>query len=772
MILSYRILLSFLGLSICALGIGNPIHEHIWVPLFAGLLLFLHQRNAIEVPGKHRLWLLLFGIWWIGLLIPFSTEWLPYVQNDLGEYRHTLHQFLEKDTTPIALFPTIHLLTGSILLTLYLLYQWLYTNWNQTLIQQYLWVFSLLFLGIGLIQQGFGIFKIFGFIDIPTELRSPFFGSFINGNHAGYWLVCGLYLHHFAKLPSLWHWLGMIAYGVGLWLCDSRGAWALGLFALIWLYGPPWLMIGMGTATLLGCGLLWANGDIYLDDLSHGRWQMWLDALQLSPWSWITGLGFGGFSEAFGLVKTTPEYIQSQHLHMEYLEWFLQTGIIGSLFFLLIVPKCIKNIFRQLSQHKWKLQTPWIGIVTTFGLASGIDFPLQLNALAMIGCIALVGMQKDLPIESTTTTDSTNRTATTILLAILFCSTALPLLSSMYAHPQLHTSTLNKKWLTSQPLHPTALERHLWEQVRGLPTDASDSLLLSPTLEINLEIVSLGEMIVTHANTYRSNIEAQRLLARWYRRLGHYNDACRVWQRVWTLETPVLSTKNTWLAEGLACDPNLWLVVSTLPDDVDILLASAQLLIQQGNKETTQFLLERAVELETPPWRSGLLMTQWLLQQQTFDRAWTIHRSITKPSTATTTEECAYLKNNAWLGVHFQIENTSRVFEELLDRCGQKAHWQNQRLFSGLIEGRTDITKEFEQQKTEDEASLYWRHLYHAYTLQQNSIEACRWIRFGFQQGKEVSQEDIQRCSRHKLPSGVSQWILFTPSEIDKRIQP
>lgn len=771
MTLSYRILLSFLGLSICALGIGNPLHEHIWVPLFAGLLLFLHQRNALDLPRKHLPWLLLFCLWWMALLIPIPTEWLPHWQNDLGEYRHTLHQFLGQHTTPTALFPMVHLLTGSILILLYVLYQWLHTNWQQTIVQRYLWLFSLLFLGFGLVQHGLGLSKIFGFIHVPTELRSPFFGSFINGNHAGYWLVCGLYLHHFAKLPSLWHWLGMIGYGVGLWLCDSRGAWALGLFALIWLYGPHWLMIGVVISALLGGGLLWTNDGTYLDNLSHGRWQMWIDALQLSEWSWSTGLGFGGFSEAFGLVKTTPEYIQSQHLHMEYLEWFIQTGIIGSLIFLSIVSKYTQTIFRQLSQNKWQLQTPWIGIVTTFALASCIDFPLQLNALAIIGCMALVGMQKDTQIESTFPTVPPNKTPTFILLSVFLCSTALPLFSPIYSHAKLHTSTLNQEWLSSQPLHPTALERDLWEQVRALPTDATDPLLFSSDLGTDSEIASLGEMIEVHANTYRSNIEAQRLLARWYRRMGNYNDSCRVWQRVWTLETSVLSTKNTWLTEGLACDPNLWLVVSTLPNDVDILLASAQLLIQQGNKGTTQFLLERAVELETPPWRSGLLMTQWLIQQQTFERAWTIHRSLSKPSTATPTEECAFLKNTAWLGVHFQIEKTSQVFEELLAKCGEKAHWQNQRLFSGLIEGRADITKEFEQME-DVEASLYWQHLYHAYTIQQNSLEACRWIRFGFQQGKEVNQADIQNCSRHKSPSPVSKWQLFTPSEIDKRLQP
>ena len=63
---------------------------------------------------------------------------------------------------------------------------------------------------------------------------------------------------------------------------------------------------------------------------------MWIDSIKLLDWSWLLGTGFGGFSAAYPMVKSTPEYIQSSHLHMEYMEWFIHTGLFG-LFLLLRV---------------------------------------------------------------------------------------------------------------------------------------------------------------------------------------------------------------------------------------------------------------------------------------------------------------------------------------------------------------------------------------------------------------------------------------------------
>ena len=83
---------------------------------------------------------------------------------------------------------------------------------------------------------------------------------------------------------------------------------------------------------------------------------------------------------------------------------------------------------------------------------------------------------------------------------------------------------------------------------------------------------------------------------------GSYNDSCRIWQRVWSLEKAVLADKRDWMKEGLACDPNLWMVLTTLPDDVELLLEARQNPQFSKAVSSHSILSQSAYELrETPP---------------------------------------------------------------------------------------------------------------------------------------------------------------------------
>jgi hypothetical protein len=242
------------------------------------------------------------------------------------------------------------------------------------------------------------------------------------------------------------------------------------------------------------------------------------------------------------------------------------------------------------------------------------------------------------------------------------------------------------------------------------------------------------------------------------------------------LETPVLSDKNTWLAEGLACDPNIWLVLSTLPDDVDILLEAAKLLNIQRQAQATRFALERAFELETPPTRSAIQLTQWFIQQKDYKRAWALHQDTDlslETTHLTNAQHCAQLKNAGELGLHFNIKNTHIVFKQLLQNCGRKPHWQNQMWFSALKEGYQ--TEEVEQhlQQNPTERLLFWKYLAHAYVLQQNPLQACTWMQFGFHKGKQLlSKYDITRCAAGKTPKPISKWTVVTAEMVDGMVKP
>ena len=659
----------------------------------------------------------------------------------------------------IALRPSLHLYNGATVILLYILYLQLRTHVQKP--NRIVANTILIFAGFGIAQYNLGVETIYGWIEVPNELRSPFFASFINGNHAAYFMVCGLFLVHSVYKGTV-QWCCQLLLCLGIVICESRGGLSLSVLSLLWLYLPQYRWKTVSAAIVVGLGTL-----LMLDPvtLTHGRWLMWRDSLHIFDWSWLLGIGFGGFSAAYPMIKSTPEYIQSSHLHMEYIEWLIHTGIFG----LILVCKICLSLFKGY-YCKGILSNPWFGIIAVLMCASLVDFPLQLNSMAVLFVLALsqVTPGSTLTPKSGTGTRLLPITSGSILLLTLIGPVLVPIWT-----PSPSTAATDS-YLQSNPLNPTILEQHLWTETQSIQTDPNDPLLFS-TVNTNHQdtIERLHPVIVQHAHFYQSNIEAQRLLARWYRRLGSYNDSCRVWQRVWSLETAVLSTKRDWMKEGLACDPNLWLVLTTLPDDVELLLEAARLLNTQGQHQATRFCLERAYELELPPYSSALQLTRWLIEQQEWARAWTLYRTILSPQHVTTAERCSHLKIEAELGLHFNIIQTTDVYNELNTKCGQKAYWTNRQWISGLKQGHADAIQAVEQYiKTHpDTLERFWELLVQAHTLNQNVEGACYWVEQAFHKDLNPDNDTLQSCAQKELPSLNPQWRQTTPEEVDQQLQ-
>ena len=780
MLKSTHIVLFFWCLSILALGVGNPQLEMWWVPTTAFLLSILCWIERIQIPTDHRIWIAVYILWWLGMLIPLPIESLSVIQYGLGEYRGVLHDMIQSPTGTIALNPTLHLLNGGTPLLLYGFVLWSAQQRDAALLTRSILGITIGFVLLGLLQHLLEVQSIYGWITVPAEQRSPFFGSFINGNHAGYFVVCGLFVNRgvYTSKSTPLHWLNLVLLWTALYICQSRGAIGLGIVSMVWLYKPK-LLSTLGSGLIVGSiliGIFWIE-HIDINSWTHGRLDMWHDALSLTPWSWMFGLGFGGFSDAFPLVKSTPEYIHSTHLHMDYLEWLFHTGLLG----LALIIRVGVGLFKASIHRKQHQNQTWLGIILILGLASLVDFPLQLNALALLFALAL-GQLFSVPNNTVSPSIAQPSISPEALqLPILTIGVGLLVLLLPFMHPRYslpNESESHEERLRSHTLNSTLLENVLWSQISSIPTDTSDRLLFTqPIIEPHASTIgSLHPTIIQHAHFYKSNIEAQRLLARWFRKLGDYNESCRIWQHVWSLETPILSDKNTWLAEGLACDPNIWLVLSTLPEDVDILLEAAKLLNAQHQSQATRFALERAFEVENPPIRSSIQLTQWFIQQKDFKRAWTLHQSTNTSIHATSltnAQHCAQLKNAGELGLHFNIKDTHLVFEQLLQSCGRKPHWKNQFWFSALKEGSQ--TEEVEQhlQNNPTEKLLFWKYLVHAYILQQNPVQACTWMQFGFHKGKHtLSEYDVTRCASGKTPKPISKWTVVTTEIVDGMVKP
>ena len=186
----------------------------------------------------------------------------------------------------IALRPSIHLYSGATLILLYFLFLQIRAKKFQMALP--IVNVILIFSGFGLLQYLLGLESIYGIISVPRELRSPFFGSFINGNHAAYFMVCGVFLVH-----SVYK--GILQYGcqtlllISIVLCESRGAMSLTFVSLVWLYAPKYRLLTLISTIAVGITVT-STTDLAL--LTHGRWDMWLDSIQLARlgvaiWYWL-----------------------------------------------------------------------------------------------------------------------------------------------------------------------------------------------------------------------------------------------------------------------------------------------------------------------------------------------------------------------------------------------------------------------------------------------------------------------------------------------------
>lgn len=753
-------ILAFWILSIVTLGAGNPVVERWWVPSLAILVSLELSKRSVQIPASHKPWFFGFCLWWLVLLLPVPDSILLFLQGGLGEYRLLLTENLDSISSTIALRPSLHFYNGATIILLYVLYLQLTNRTENTTV--FAAKTSVLFACFGIVQHHLGVEMIYGLIEVPAELRSPFFASFINGNHAAYFMVCGLFLVHSVYKSAIQ--IGcQIILCVGIVLCESRGGLSLGALSLLWLYLPRYRALTLLSAL---CTALGTIAVLDLTTLTHGRWLMWNDALHILDWSWLLGIGFGGFSAAYPMIKSTPEYIQSSHLHMEYLEWILHTGIFG-LFIL-----CRFGLGLVKGYSKETQSNPWFGIVAVLMCASCVDFPLQLNAMALLFVLAIsqIVPRSVMIAKSPSDTRVLLIISGVLILLTLGGPTIVPSLAPNSSQP-----STTERLVQTNPLDPTVLEQHLWNQVQSIQTDSKDPLQFSPLHVPSHDetIERLNTVIVQHAHFYQSNIEAQRLLARWYRRLGSYNDACRVWKRVWSLETAILANKRDWMKEGLACDPNLWMVLTTLPDDVELLLEAARLLNAQQQHQATRFCLERAYEIEEPPYKSALQLTRWLIEQKNWTRAWTLHRTVSMPQSPTSAEYCSYLKNKGDLGLQFNIIQTGTVYKELNSRCGTKAYWTNRQWISGLKEGQTEVIQSVEQHiETHPEGiGQFWELLVQAYTLNQNVDGACHWVEQAFHNDLAPGNDALQACSQKQLPLLKPQWSLTTPEQVDQRLQ-
>lgn len=719
-----------------------------WLRLLSVWMLMLVcwlERPQIKTTKSINILIGVATSWWLLLLFPLPLSFHSFLIPEIASIRNPIATFVQLHNIPLAIDPSIHMVDGVSLM----LFTWILLS-SRTLDVQH-WINFLCITGISLVWIGW-IHKflhaeqIFGLLPIPTEMRSPYFAPFINGNHAGY-LFCALIpcaVRFQSRLTIrvlfLFHFLLAIS------MTESRGAIGLGLLMLLLELPIPSFVLTL-TAILMA-SIVWYTAPS-LHAITHGRIELWQDAISALYMAMPFGTGFGGFSDIYSIVKSTPQYSHSSHAHQEYLEWFISTGILGLLLPLMGLVMWLKRLPNTLTEN----HTPFKRILLVFALAGFVDFPLQLNALLLMSTIAL---------------------------KILLQDRAVIMEGTVYGHRMLLLpSTLGMittiLWLTNTPFGMPLTSDPVDIQVRKeILNETKVTQFLMVHIEADPTAPGLDNLVKLHATHHPTNIETQKTLARWYQSTDQFEDSCKVWNGIWSLETPILSDKLDLVPEALACDNNLWNAVIALPDDVEILVRAYQTLLAQNLEDAALFCLQRAHDIKNTSPLGSLHFIQWLIESEDWKRAWLEHNSLRLRAETSKSQQCLYLKNAAKLGFHFSLDQNPEQFKTLLNTCGQASHWKRRLVMAELKMGNKSAIKtatDWIQTNPKDILNL-WKFLAHAEQVNGDTNAACQWVQLAFHNNpNRIPTDMIQRCAQHEPPFKKEIWKIQSKNDINKSIQ-
>jgi len=147
---------------------------------------------------------------------------------------------------------------------------------------------------------------------------------------------------------------------------------------LIWLM---FLMLLVFIADMLSTRLINLDSDI------NSRMSIWATSTYIAKEFWLTGVGSGNFQFIYPVYDNGLIAARVEHAHNDYLELFVEQGIIGVSLLTLIVSVCIRNIIKQIRLSK-NLRRNAYSIAALAGIASFIfhstvDFSYHIPANAV-----------------------------------------------------------------------------------------------------------------------------------------------------------------------------------------------------------------------------------------------------------------------------------------------------------------------------------------------------------------------------------------------------
>ena len=472
---------------------------------------------------------------------------------------------------------------------------------------------------LGIAQRLTGATAIFWISDVPSFMRTPFFGSLVNPNHTGILLAAslplGIWLTRQQGADRLLGMLSILAAIAGVLLAGSRGAVTSAICAgglLLVLTGGRrglYVLLLVGGAVLIGMLLVgpqqamwWISLRIIPEDhfqsLTSQRVGIWRDTLRLIAAAPLLGTGTGSFEDAYQIFKQLPHYSSVTYAHNEPLQAIAEQGGLGGMLWIgtLSLPAglTLRRCLSLQGTARWRAAA-LLSALTALLVGSLFDFPLRIGALA-----ALTAMLSGAQLAGGPPM-SARRWRLTRLSAVGCGGIAmvLGLLALSQPNPDTQTAAAEalqdsdpaaaaagyQRVLAAAPLHHRALLR--WGRLRWLngDTDGAETVLAASSV------------------AYPTLPWPWLALARLRGSLGDTDGALVAWRAMLSCNLPDNDDASTWVAAALAeGDDPAQAALAAIPERADRLQLAAKTLTQlhddPKSRAVAEGLYHRAIALE------------------------------------------------------------------------------------------------------------------------------------------------------------------------------
>lgn len=239
------------------------------------------------------------------------------------------------------------------------------------------------------------------FGSIPMKIGGGFAAPFIDRNHFGSFLLLGVPLVVDWAADDQRNRFERAAAGV-------LGLWTFGMLFVVHSVAPVCIALGQllwlgltrrgGLLVLAAAGPVIAAGTLFWSlrtELSesftlHGRLEIWRAALAVLQDHWLFGAGGGTFGEVVQAYRTDTRFEVWDHVHQDYLEALVDTGLVGALMWGVVAVALRPRRARDPKRSRW-IDLGVIGVL----LHALVEFPLEIPALAG-GVVALWAVRQAL----------------------------------------------------------------------------------------------------------------------------------------------------------------------------------------------------------------------------------------------------------------------------------------------------------------------------------------------------------------------------------------